>query len=141
MAMEAHASEGERAAATERFWRAFSHYDHGRCWFGEAEEEEAGSAAMEWDVRGPARFEAERDRALRTGGSRLAAKVQPPFGDAGVCGRASYALQLLAALYALAEQVEAEARSRGWELNVGVLAYREPEEREEDAEEGEDAPE
>src|SRR5437879_5040317 len=139
--MEAHASEGERAAATERFWRAFSHYDHGRCWFGESEEEEAGSAAMEWDIRGPARFEAARDRALRTGGSRLAAKVQPPFGDAGVCGRASYALQLLAALYALAEQVEAEARSRGWELSVGVLAYREPEADENDVEEEEGAPE
>jgi hypothetical protein len=115
---------GQDAAA--RFWRAFSHYDQGRCWFGETEEEEAGSAAMEWDLRGPARFEAERERALRTGGSRLAAKVQPPFGEAGVCGRAAYTLQLLGCLYALAEQVEAEARSRGWELSVGVLAYREP---------------
>src|SRR5436853_279109 len=124
--MKTHAPDA-RAVATERFWRAFSHYDHGRCWFGESDDEEAGSAAMEWDIRGPARFQAERDRALRTGGSRLAAKVQPPFGDAGVCGRASYALQLLAALYALAEQVESEARNRGWELSVGVLAYREPE--------------
>jgi hypothetical protein len=58
-----------------------------------------------------------------------------------VCGRASYALQLLAALYALAEQVEAEARSRRWELSVGVLAYREPVADEEDADEGEEAPE
>jgi hypothetical protein len=139
--MEAHAPGDGRAAATERFWRAFNHYDHGRCWLGEAEEEEAGSAAMEWDIRGPARFEAERDRALRAGGSRLAAKVQRPFGDAGVCGRASYALRLLAALYALAEQVEAEARSRDWELSVGVLAYREPEDEEEEETEGEDAPE
>lgn len=132
--METRASGEEQAAATERFWRAFSRYDHGRCWFGETGEEEAGSAAMEWDIRGPARFEAERSRALRTGGSRLAAKVQPPFGDAGVCGRASYALQLLAALYALAEQVEAEARSHGWDLSVGVLAYRELEGDETDEE-------
>jgi hypothetical protein len=126
------------ADAAARFWRAFNHYDHGRCWFGETEEEEAGSAAMEWSIRGPARFAAERERALRTGGSRLAAKVQPPFGEAGVCGRAAYALQLLGCLYALAEQVEAEARRRGWELSVGVLAYREPEagpEVEEDDEE------
>src|SRR5262245_44627524 len=136
--MEAHAPREERAAATERFWRAFGRYDHGRCWFGEAGEDEAGGAAMEWDIRGPARFEAQRDRALRTGGSRLAAKVQPPFGDAGVCGRASYALQLLAALYALAEQIETEGRSRDWDLNVGVLAYRELEGDEADEE---DAPE
>lgn len=127
------APEDGRADAAARFWRAFTHYDHGRCWFGEMDEEdEASSAAMEWDIRGPARFAAERERALRTGGSRLAAKVQPPFGDAGVCGRASYTLQLLAGLYALAEQVEAEARSRGWPLSVGVLAYREPDETEAD---------
>jgi hypothetical protein len=126
--------------AAARFWRAFSHYDHGRCWFAETEEEEAGSAAMEWDLRGPARFAAERERALRTGGSRLAAKVQPPFGEAGVCGRAAYALQLLGCLYALAEQVEAEARSRGWELSVGVLAYREPAD-EPDADEENEEPE
>jgi hypothetical protein len=126
--------------ATARFWRAFSHYDHGRCWFAETEEEEAGSAAMEWDIRGPARFAAERERALRTGGSRLAAKVPPPFGEAGICGRAAYALQLLGCLYALAEQVEAEARSRGWELSVGVLAYREPAD-EPDADEEDEEPE
>jgi hypothetical protein len=124
---ETHAPEEGSLMATERFWRAFGHYDHGRCWFAETEEEEAGSAAMEWDIRGPARFAAERDRALRTGGSRLAAKVPLPFGEVGVCGRAGYALRLLASLYALAEQVEAEARNRGWELTVGVLAYREPE--------------
>ncbi len=130
--------ENGGADAAARFWRAFTHYDHGRCWFGETdEEEEAGGAAMEWDIRGPARFEADRERALRTGGSRLAAKVQPPFGDAGVCGRAAYALQLLACLYTLAEQVEAEARSRGWGLSVGVLAYREPDESEEEAPEEE----
>jgi hypothetical protein len=96
---------------------------------------------MEWDVRGPARFQAERERALRTGGSRLAAKVQPPFGDAGLCGRAAYALQLLGCLYALAEQVEAEARSRGWELSVGVLAYREPADEPDADEEGEETEE
>ncbi len=96
---------------------------------------------MAWDVRGPARFEAERERALRTGGNRLAAKVQPPFGDAGVYGRAAYTLQILACLYALAEQVEAEARSRGWELSVGVLAYREPEEETAADEEGEETEE
>jgi hypothetical protein len=124
-AREHESSEHGAAAATARFWRAFGRYDCGRCWFAETEEEEAGSAAMEWDIRGPARFAAERDRALRTGGSRLAAKAPLPFGEVGVCGRASYALRLLAALYVLAEQVEAEARSRGWELTVGVLAYRE----------------
>src|SRR5205807_1045555 len=119
-AMETPASEDNGADAAARFWRAFNHYDHGRCWFGETdEEEEAGSAAMAWDVRGPARFEAERERALRTGGSRLAAKVQPLThlrwvpGDAGVYGRAAYTLQLLACLYALAEPGEAEARTRG----------------------------
>jgi hypothetical protein len=137
-ATEAPAAEAGGLDATARFWRAFSRYEHGRCWFAETEEEEAGSAAMEWDLRGPARFEAERARALRTGGSRLAAKVQPPFGEAGVCGQAAYALQLLGCLYALAEQVEAEARSRGWELSVGVLAYREPaDEPDADEEDGE----
>ena len=141
-------TEDNGADAAARFWRAFNHYDHGRCWFGETdEEEEAGSAAMAWDVRGPARFEAERERALRTGGSRLAAKVQPLThlrwvpGDAGVYGRAAYTLQLLACLYALAEQVEAEARTRGWELSVGVLAYREPEKETAADEEGEETEE
>jgi hypothetical protein len=135
--VEAEAPGDEEAAAAARFWRAFNQYDHGRCWFAEDDEEETGSIAMEWDIRGPARFEAERERALRTGGSRLAAKVQPPYGDAGLCGRAAFALQLLAALYALAEQVESEARERGWEVSVGVLAYRSPleEVEEEDAEE------
>lgn len=136
--MERPALEDGGADAAARFWRAFNHYDHGRCWFGETDEEEAGSAAMEWSIRGPARFEAERERALRTGGSRLAAKVQPPFGDAGTCGRAAYALQLLGCLYALAEQVEAAARSSGWELSVGVLAYREPEDGPEGEEEDEE---
>jgi hypothetical protein len=124
--VESAASGDDGAAAAVRFWRAFNQYDHGRCWFSEEDEEEAGGIAMEWDIRGPARFEGERERALRTGGTRLAAKVQAPYGDAGMCGRAAYTLQLLAALYALAEQVEAEARERGWEASVGVLAYREP---------------
>jgi hypothetical protein len=138
-ASEMTAPQNGGADAAARFWRAFTHYDHGRCWFGEMdEEEEAGAAAMEWDIRGPARFEAERERALRTGGSRLAAKVQPPFGDAGVCGRAAYTLQLLACLYALAEQVEAEARSRGWSMSVGVLAYREPDAGDDDEDEDEE---
>jgi hypothetical protein len=119
------AADGSGAAAS-RFWRAFHQYDQGRCWSGDGEDEEADGVAMQWDIRGPARFEAERDRALRSGGSRLAAQVKRPYAEAGVCGRAAYALQLLAALYALADQVEAEARTGGWNLSVGVLAYREP---------------
>jgi hypothetical protein len=119
-------------AGVARFWRGFNQYDHGRCWFSEEDEEEAGGVAMEWNVRGPARFEAERERALRTGGSRLAARAQRPYGEAGVCGRAAYTLQILACLYAVAEQVEAEARERGWELTVGVLIYREASGGEED---------
>jgi hypothetical protein len=132
--------------AVGRFWTAFHRYEHGRCWFGDAEDESGddeptgSGATLEWDVRGPARFEAERDRALRLGGSRLAAKSRPPFGEAGLCGRAAYTLQLLAGLFAVAEQVEEAAHERGWELSVGVLTYREPEEGGED-EEGEDAPE
>jgi hypothetical protein len=136
--IEVEASEDDGLAAVTRFWRAFNRYDHGRCWSGDVGEEVEG-VAMQWDLRGPARFEAERERALRTGGSRLAAKVSPPYGDAGTCGRAAYTLQLLAALYALAEQVEAEARARGWNLSVGVLAYREPED-EAEADEQEESP-
>jgi hypothetical protein len=136
--IEAGESANGDGAAAARFWRAFHQYDQGRCWSGDAVDEDADGVAMQWDIRGPARFEAERDRALRTGGSRLAAKVKPPYADAGVCGRAAYALHLLAALYALADQVETEARAGGWNLSVGVLAYREPDE---DPEAGEaDAP-
>jgi hypothetical protein len=124
-----------------RFWAAFHRYEHGRCWSAEGnEDEERGEALLEWEVRGPARYEAERERALRLGGSRLAAKSRPPYGDAGLFGRAAYALQLLACLYTVAEQVEEAARDRGWEIALGVLAYREPgavEETEEDLTEGE----
>jgi hypothetical protein len=135
----------EEQEAVGRFWAAFNHYEHGSCWFGDVEDEggdeeaEAGSGAtLEWDIRGPARFEAERARALRLGGSRMAAKARPPYGDAGVCGRGAYTLQLLAGLYGLADQVEEAAREREWELSVGVLAYREPPEEDEETEE--DAP-
>jgi hypothetical protein len=129
----------EEQEAVGRFWAAFNHYEHGRCWFGDVEDEggdeameAASGAVLEWDIRGPARFEAERVRALRLGGSRLAAKTPPPYGDAGVCGRGAYTLQLLAGLYGLADQVEEAARDHGWELNVGVLAYREPSEEDEE---------
>ncbi len=124
----------------QRFWSAFGRHDPGRCWSGEraeAEEEEPGSALLEWELRGPARFAAERERALRQGGSRLAAKVPLPYGDAGICGRAAYTLQLLAALFSLAEQVEAAARERGWEVTVGVLAYRDLDGESEDEDESE----
>jgi hypothetical protein len=135
----------EEQEAVGRFWAAFNHYEHGRCWFGDMEDEggdeetEASrGVTLEWDIRGPARFEAERERALRLGGSRMAVKARPPYGDAGVCGRGAYTLQLLAGLYGLADQVEEAAREREWELSVGVLAYREL--PEEDEEIDEDAP-
>jgi hypothetical protein len=120
--------------AVARFWAGFHQYDHGRCWGGDATEDEEDSEGLllEWEVRGPARFEAERERAFGRGGSRLAAKTKPPYGEVGACGRAAYALQLLAALYGLAEGVEAAARARGWEVSVGVLVYREPGEAEEE---------
>lgn len=132
-------SETEQDPAA-RFWAAFHRYEHGRCWSGEGDEDEEGGIELQWEVRGPARFEAERERAMRLGGTRLAAKSRPPYGDAGVCGRAAYSLQLLSCLYALAEQVEAAASDRGWELAVGVLAYRDPtavDEEEEELTEGE----
>ncbi len=129
----------EEREPAARFWAAFHRYEHGRCWFGdmgdEDAEDEAGDVLLEWEVRGPARFEAERDRALRLGGNRLAARAQRPYGETGLCGRAAYTLHLLASLYGLAEHVEAAARERGWNVSVGVLAYREPQELGDEAEE------